>query len=155
MDNVVLASLFISCAIKSSLLPTVPPFSKSSRIALIWLSSLTSSSSTHTLSAKTVTSWAIRDSSIWLSSNSSWILFVIFSLYSATITGDFSVINLTFSIIPSSFEIKSTCKRLPSSSLVSISLRTASSIALITKASIVSSSSCAFSIVTTSGLLIM
>ena len=63
-DRIVLASRFISCAMKSSLRPTLPPSIRVALVLSIWLLSRTVSSSTHILSANIVTSVAILPSSM-------------------------------------------------------------------------------------------
>ena len=114
LDRIVLASRFISCARKSNFLPMLPPAVSVFFVVSMWLRSLTSSSSTHTLSAKIVTSVRSLPSSTVVSPNSSFTRSSSLWRYSAMIWGERSVMKSTSFSMPSSFAIRSSRRCSPS-----------------------------------------
>ena len=149
----VLASRFISCARKSSFLPILPPAISVLFVVSIWLRSLTSSSSTHTLSAKIVTSVRSLPSSTVVSPSSSFTRSSSFWRYSAIIWGERSVMKSTSFSMPSSLLIKSSLKCSPSVILVCTNISQAPFRALCSSFHSSSSSMSCSSITNTSGYL--
>ena len=145
-----MASLFISCAIKSSFLPIPSVSSNVSRICEMWLFKRTVSSSVQILSAYKITSAAILFSSTG-TSKSSWILSSSFLRYSSTICGERSSTCPTSVSMPESLFKISFFKFSPSVVRVSTNCANAPSNAICRPLHKASSSSGFSSIVNTSG----
>ena len=123
----------------------------SSFIAFMWLKSLTTSSSTHILSANKVTSVAILFSSILAPLKSSLTFKVSLLLYSSNTCGYLSLILSAVSVKSSSFEFISVKSFSPSDSLVVKNTLQASSNTLKSWLFTFSSSSLGSSMLITSG----
>ena len=146
-----LASRFISCAMKSSFRPIPSDSSSVSRIWEIWLFKRTTSSSVQILSANKITSAAIRLSSICTSPSSSRTFSSSFARYCAAISGECASIPAIRTSIPESFARISFFKCSPSVALAATNCSNAPSRTVLRPFHSSSSSTVCSSIVSTSG----